>query len=63
MNEIGFFTMEELVLLPNSEHAHKFEKAVLYYNLGIVSKYIGFGSLGVTVILSCVTVYRHFKTN
>lgn len=63
MNEIGFFTMEELVLLPNSEHAHKFEKTMLYYNLGIASKYIGCCTLVVTTILSCFTVYKHFKTN
>lgn len=53
----------ELNLLHNSEEALKFEKAMLYYNLGIASKYIGCCTLLVTAILSCVTVYKHFKTN
>lgn len=58
--ELLLISMEDALLGKNSEIVNK---SRLFYNLSIASKYIGCCTLGVTVILSYVTVYRHFKTN
>lgn len=45
------------------EYDELISKRSLYYDLGMASKYIGFGSFGVAVILSCIMVYKNFKIN
>lgn len=58
-NEILSISIESSLLGKNDE---LLSKADLYYNLAILTKYIGFGSLGISIILFLYFIYKKFNT-
>ena len=57
-NEMLSFTIEDTLLGKNDE---LLSKADLYYDLAIIAKFIGYGSFGITIILSVFVAYQKFK--
>lgn len=56
-NEILLMPMEDSVLNRNDEMS----KVLLYYDLGMIAKYISLGALIVTGLLSGATIYKFLK--
>lgn len=59
LNEMSFVRIEEIVL---GEYDELLSKADLYYNLATSTKYIGFSSLGISIILFLCSIYKKCKT-